>query len=137
MQDIRAGLVERIRGTEDEIARLNTRLVTLRLLLAEEEKQDRATGSLPLRFPRTAAEETTALQKPISKFLIGELSDGEVHALDDLKPRAVSTGIIHANDKQGGRRLHFALVGLQVTGFVKSLGKGKWRKVQAQPENSA
>lgn len=137
MQDIREGLTERIRSTEDEIACLKTRLTALRSLLADEEKRARVTGSLPLRFPRTAAEENTALQKPISKFLIGELSDGQVHALADLKPKAINAGIIATTDKQGGRRLHFALVGLQQTGFVESLGKGKWRKVQAQTESSA
>jgi hypothetical protein len=73
---------------------------------------------------------------PIATFLREVLSDFRPRSLDELKVMAGSRGI-DFKDKNPGRVLHFALVGLAQNKMVESLGNGVWRLYRGVAENES
>lgn len=74
------------------------------------------------------------LSSPLSRFIVETLGSYGSQSLDELKRRALDLGL-DFEDKNAGRVLHFALVGMARNNIVKrEADTGKWRLVQPEGE---
>ena len=75
-------------------------------------------------------EPTEGERSVLSKFLTHYLADGTVRPLEDIKVAAVQSRIAFG-EKNPGRVLHFALLGMAQNGMVRMVDKGKWQIAMA------
>jgi hypothetical protein len=131
MNDIRQDLRERIDVYDSEIAELNDAIKTLEseakhareLLAIEERRWARVTGPL---FEKSEPEP----QGQLSGVVLDVLSKQDSMELSHIKEAVVGRGYPFG-EKDPGRSLHFALVGLSKQGLVQKVD-GRWFSV---PQN--
>jgi hypothetical protein len=133
MRDLREDLRQRLQSIAIEKGTLSERLAYLEqverntksLLEYEVMRVKAETKDQPALFPEdppiTDNERTV-----LSQFLRDALMDGRPRSLEDLKRLAVERGV-QFGEKNPGRVLHFALLGMAQSGAVEMVDKGVWR----------
>jgi hypothetical protein len=132
MKDIRQDLKERLADIEQERARLQARLAELthiesglKSLLEDEDKRWKPTPEMLPLFPRPQVDGNGKYTSPLSRSIVDSLKFGP-RSLKELKETARLDGI-DFGDKNAGRSIHFALVGMAQNNLVERLENGKWR----------
>lgn len=138
MRDLRDELRQRLQGIALEKATYRERLVYL------DKIEEQVKGFLEYETMRVRAEgrDQTVLfpeidpipegeRSALSQFLRDALMDGNPRSLDDLK-RSAQDRNFDFGEKNPGRVLHFALLGMAQSGVVTMVEKGVWRIAQAQ-----
>lgn len=130
MIDLREELRQRLSAIDLEKATIRERLTWLDhlteqvkgLLEFETMRVRSLVGDQPGLFPGDNDGERSML----SMFIRDALNDGLPHTLDDLKRVAQDRGM-QFGDKNPGRVLHFALLGMAQNGVVEMVDKGIWK----------
>lgn len=130
MRDIREDLRQRLQSIAIQRGQLQARLAWLDqaeanikgLLEFEKMQVDADQQVLFEQEPPVGEEERSA----IARFLRDVLMDGRPRTLDELKQAAFTRGLAFG-DKNPGRVLHFALLGMAQSGIVEMVGKGIWQ----------
>jgi hypothetical protein len=136
VRDIRPDLNERLKALAErreelkfEIAQINLKEHSMKSLLAEEEARwEKVQPALfqngHARQPET--EDDRVGRTPLARFLVSALSDRKPHVLKELVLLAIQESF-DFGAKNSGRSIHFALVGLQQSGYVQRLPSGAWQ----------
>ena len=131
MRDIREDLRERLHKIESERAeiqsqldQLSTREASLRTLLQEE--NIRWANQRDLFNPPHEHALTNGHRTVLAQFIMRALADGTPRDLDVIKQMAQEQHI-DFEDKNPGRVLHFALLGMAQSGTVEMIEKGVWK----------
>jgi hypothetical protein len=139
MRDLREDLRERLRAIAIERGALQNRLQYLDTL------ETQTKGILDYETARVRAEhaadnpalfpELDSLGEKegseLSQFLRDILSDGNPRSLEDLK-QAAHVRHFKFGDKNPGRVLHFALLGMSQNGLVEMVERGVWKLGRTQ-----
>jgi hypothetical protein len=132
MKDIRPDLRERLERLHQERAivemqleELTAREASLQLLLQEEDER----MSVPAEQMHLAEQRNSRSSSPLAQFLLKAFSRQPECTLRELKDAALKQGI-RFGDKNAGRAIHFALVGMARHGLVQRQRDGKWRVLE-------
>jgi len=139
LRDIRDDLKERLAAIDTEADKLKAQLnsltqkrLSLQALLEEEEARF-AKGDQNLFAG--APDEPGKYATPLSKIILGKIKyNGGSATLEDLK-RAAESAAYDFGEKQPGRSIHFALIGMAQNGLVENLGDGVWRIKEGRRAN--
>jgi hypothetical protein len=128
MRDIREELKQRLSQIEYQRATLRSRMVWLDEMethikaALEYEKMHSDPGQANLFSEEPLGVERSAT----GRFIREALSDLRPKTLDELKLAAEQRGMMFG-EKNPGRVLHFALVGMKQSGIVERSAEGRWR----------
>ncbi len=137
MRDIREDLRHRLTKIAVQRGELRSRLAWLDEVEAHikalvEYERAQVEFDQPALFTDDSLE---AEQSAIGKFVREALSDLRPRTLDELKATAQERGMAFG-DKNPGRVLHFALVGMKQNGIVDRDTEGRWRLLSESGEQA-
>ncbi len=145
MRDIRPDLKERLEALaaereelKFELALLDQKEIRIKALLSEEEA--RWEKVQPALFhnghaPQPETDGDRVGHTPLARFLVRALSDDKPHDLKELVLLAIQESF-DFGVKNSGRSIHFALVGLQQSGYVRRLPSGAWQWIGGEKQTA-
>jgi hypothetical protein len=139
MRDIRDDLKERLAAIDAEADKLKAQLESLSLKKAPiqkllQEEDARFAKSDQVLFAGVH-DEPGKYSTPLSRIILGKIRlNGGIASLEDLK-QAAEDAAYNFGEKQPGRSIHFALIGMAQSGLVESMGDSVWKLKEAQTLN--